>query len=66
MIAGEDIRAEGAIRAGEGVQAAGCIEAGAGHGIYAGLSVRLDAWPACARVVAQARPQQLVSGHWDG
>ena len=66
LIAGEDIRAEGAIRAGEGAQAAGVIEAGAGHGVYAGLSVRLDAWGLCARVVAQSRPAQLVSGHWAG
>ncbi|WP_313701947.1 hypothetical protein [Achromobacter sp.] len=66
LIAGEDIRAEGAIRAGEGAQAAGVIEAGAGHGVYAGLSVRLDAWDLCARVVAQTRPAQLVSGHWAG
>ncbi|MDH0684214.1 FapA family protein [Achromobacter animicus] len=66
LIAGEDIRAEGAIRAGEGAQAAGVIEAGAGHGVYAGLSVRLDAWDLCARVVAQSRPAQLVSGHWAG
>ncbi len=66
LIAGEDIRAEGAIRAGEGVQAAGVIQAGSGHGVYAGLSVRLDAWDVCARVVAQTRPSQLVSGHWAG
>lgn len=66
LIAGEDIRAEGAIRAGEGAQAAGVIEAGAGHGVYAGLSVRLDTWDLCARVVAQSRPAQLVSGHWAG
>lgn len=66
MIAGEDIRAEGAIRAGEGVHAAGIIAAGPGHGVYAGLSVRLDAWDLCARVVAQTRPAQLVSGHWAG
>ena len=66
LIAGEDIRAEGAIRAGEGAQAAGVIEAGAGHGVYAGLSVRLDAWDLCARVIAQSRPAQLVSGHWAG
>lgn len=66
LIAGEDIRAEGAIRAGEGVHAAGIIEAGPGHGVYAGLSVRLDAWDLCARVVAQTRPAQLVSGHWAG
>ncbi|SEI40737.1 FapA family protein [Achromobacter sp. NFACC18-2] len=66
LIAGDDIRAEGAIRAGEGVQAAGVIQAGSGHGVYAGLSVRLDAWDVCARVVAQTRPSQLVSGHWAG
>ena len=65
MIAGEDIRAEGAIRAGEGIQAQGAITAGPGHGIYAGLNVRLDAWPVCARVIASERPSQLVSGHWE-
>lgn len=66
MIAGADIRAQGAIRAGEGLQAEGHIQAGDGHGVYAGLSVRLDAWSVCARVVAQALPAQLVSGHWAG
>ena len=66
MIAGADIRAEGSIRAGEGVHADGMIRAGDGHGVYAGLSVRLDAWSVCARVVAQARPAQLVSGYWAG
>ena len=66
MIAGEDIRAEGAIRAGEGIQAQGAITAGPGHGIYAGLNVRLDAWPVCARVIASERPSQLVSGHCAG
>lgn len=66
LIAGGDIRAEGSIRAGEGVQAEGVIQAGDGHGVYAGLSVRLDAWSVCARVSAQTRPAQLVSGHWVG
>jgi len=66
LIAGADIVAEGSIRAGEGVHAGGDIEAGAGHGVYAGLSVRLDAWAVCARVLARRRPAQLVSGHWAG
>jgi len=66
MIAGGDIRADGSIRAGEGVQAEGTVQAGDGHGVYAGLSVRLDAWPVCARVSARTRPAQLVSGHWVG
>ncbi|WP_454674276.1 hypothetical protein [Achromobacter pestifer] len=66
MIAGGDIRADGSIRSGEGVQAEGEIQAGDGHGVYAGLSVRLDAWSVCARVAAQTRPTQLVSGHWVG
>jgi len=66
IIAGGDIRAQGSIRAGEGVQADGLIQAGDGHGVYAGLSVRLDAWSVCALVIAQARPAQLVSGHWAG
>lgn len=66
IIAGGDICAQGAIRAGEGIQAEGQIQAGDGHGVYAGLSVRLDAWSVCARVVAEERPHQLVSGHWAG
>ena len=63
---GCDIVADGSIKAGEGVAAAGKIEPGSGHGIYAGLRVRLDAWAEAAQVVAQVRPAQLISGHWCG
>jgi predicted acyltransferase (DUF342 family) len=64
MLAGCDIVADGSIKAGEGMAAAGRIAAGLGHGVYAGLRVRLDAWADAARVVAQARPDQLISGYW--
>ncbi len=64
ILSGSDIVAEGSIKAGEGLAAAGKIEPGDGHGVYAGLRVRLDAWAVAARVVAQSRPKQLVSGFW--
>ena len=65
MIAGEDIRAEGAIRAGEGIQAQGAITPAPATASMPALNVRLDAWPVCARVIASERPSQLVSGHWE-
>src|SRR5690606_40530044 len=64
MLAGCDIVADGSIKAGEGLAAAGRIAAGLGHGVYAGLRVRLDAWADAARGVAQTRPDQLISGYW--
>jgi hypothetical protein len=63
--AGGDIAADGSIKAGEGLAAAGLITPGSGHGIYAGLKVRLDAWADAARVVASVRPDALISGYWD-
>jgi len=62
--AGGDVAADGAIRVGEGIEAGGHIAAGPGHGVYAGLRVRMDAWDVSARVCAHARPQALVSGYW--
>ncbi|ETH33830.1 hypothetical protein L546_2452 [Bordetella pertussis H897] len=66
MIAGHDIVADGAIRSGEGLEAGGRIEAGEGHGVYAGLRVRVDAWPDSARVAAARCFGPLLSGHWIG
>jgi hypothetical protein len=63
--AGGDVECDGAIRAGEGIEADGTILAGVGYGIYAGLGVRMADWPASARVLAHARPPQLISGHWE-
>jgi len=62
--AGGDVAADGAIRVGEGIEAGGQILAGPGHGVYAGLRVRMDAWDVSARVCASERPQALVSGYW--
>ncbi|CAM4169431.1 DUF342 domain-containing protein [Kerstersia similis] len=62
--AGDDIRAGSAIRAGEGIETPGLLEAGEGHGVYAGLGVRFDAWEVSARVQARQRPAELISGYW--
>lgn len=58
------ISAAGAIKAGETLQAESDICAGPGYGVYAGLSVQMDAWEDCATVRAARKPQGLVSGHW--
>lgn len=62
--AAEDIVAQACIRAGESLRAEGEIRAGCGYGVFAGLSVRRDAWGCSARVSAQSRPDQLLSGWW--
>jgi len=62
--AGGDVIADGAIRVGEGIESGGRILAGPGHGVYAGLRVRMDAWEVSARVSASAPPAVLVSGYW--
>lgn len=62
--AAEAIVAQGCIRAGESLCAEGEIRAGCGYGVFAGLSVRRDAWGCSARVSAQSRPDQLLSGWW--
>ena len=62
--ADEAIVAHGCIRAGESLCTDGEIRAGCGYGVFAGLSVRRDAWECSARVCAQAKPGQLMSGWW--
>jgi hypothetical protein len=58
------ITAHGAIKAGESLQAGEDIRAGDGHAIFAGPSVRVDAWEASARVRARHKPDRLLSGWW--
>lgn len=58
------ILAEGAIKAGETLQAEDEICAGPGYGVYAGLSVQMEAWEDCAGVRAARKPEGLVSGYW--
>ena len=58
------IAAQGAIRAGESLVTEGTLEAGPGYGIYAGLDVRAEDWPASAQVRAAYRPAALRSGWW--
>lgn len=60
------MQAGGAIRAGESLIAGGTIHAGEGYGIFAGLAVPREAWPASARVQAFEQPAGLMSGHWAG
>src|SRR5690606_24327703 len=64
--AGGDIMAGCAIRVGEGIETPGLIQCGPGHGVYAGLAVRVDAWDVSARVHAGERPDRLLSGFWGG
>lgn len=59
-----DIRAACSIRAGETLHSDGEIAAGDGYGIFAGMSVQMEAWPDCAWVRAQNKPPALMSGHW--
>ena len=66
IVAGSDITGEGAIRVGECIVSGGSVRAGAGFSLCAGLSARRDAWPSCGRVVSRARPENLLSGFWDG
>ena len=52
------------LRAGTGIKAGEGIEAGEDFGIFAGLRVRLSNWTIYARVVAKAKPNNLISGSW--
>ena len=40
------------------------IEAGDGFGVFAGLGLQLADWPIKARVIANVKPDNLVSGSW--
>ncbi len=62
--AADGIAAQGSIRAGESLATEGEIRAGAGYGVFAGLSVRRDAWECSARVSARIKPDELMSGWW--
>ncbi|WP_342344158.1 hypothetical protein [Aromatoleum petrolei] len=64
--AGDAILADGSIRAGESILAGEEIRAGKGHGIFAGLSIPIDAWESCAKVKAKNLPVRLMSGWWEG
>lgn len=63
---GESIHANGAIKAGESLSAGNEIRAGVGYGVYAGLSVQVDAWNSSAQVHAASKPEGLRSGCWAG
>ena len=62
--AGKIIAAGWNIAAGEGIIAGESIEAGDGFCIFAGLRLRLVEWPLRARVIAKAKPDNLISGSW--
>ena len=52
------------ILAGDGIKAGCGIKAGRGHGIFAGLAVKIVDWPQFAVVTAKTKPDNLISGHW--
>ena len=62
--AGEGIKAGKGIEAGTGIEARWGIEAGKGFGIFAGFRVQLADWPIYAKVIAKAKPDNLISGFW--
>ena len=49
----------GALKIGSG------IKAGDGHGIFAGLRVKINEWPIRAKVSAPIKPENLMTGFWD-
>ena len=58
ITAGEGIEAGWEITAGEG------IKAGDDFGVFAGLRVVISDWPCYAKVIAQSKPKNLISGAW--
>ena len=62
--AGWGIKAGEGIKAGLGIEAGEGIEAGGGFGVFAGLRLQLADWPINARVIANVKPDNLVSGSW--
>ena len=62
--AGRSIKAVWGIKAGECIEAGKRIEAGKDHCIFAGLEIRPSLWPKYARVVAEQKPANLMSGYW--
>ena len=52
--------------AGESLAAGQDIRAGEGYGVFAGLDVQEEAWPASGQVWAAERPAGLRSGVWMG
>lgn len=63
--AGWGIKAGRGIEAGEGIKAGWGIEAGEGYGIFAGIGIKINNWSCFAKVSAQSRPKNLISGHWE-
>jgi UDP-3-O-[3-hydroxymyristoyl] glucosamine N-acyltransferase len=64
--AGGDIKAGGSVQAGWSIKAGGYIKQGKGYGIFAGLDIEIADWPIQGRVIAKAKPDNLMSGHWAG
>ena len=63
--AGWGIEAGGGIKAGWGIEAGGGIKAGCEYGIFAGIRIKIKDWSCFAKVSAQSKPKNLISGHWE-
>ena len=63
--AGWGIEAGCGIKAGWGIEAGWGIKAGDGYGIFAGIGIKIKDWSCFAKVSAQSRPKNLISGHWE-
>ncbi len=64
ITAGGGITAGWEITAGEGIEAGEDIKAGDDFGVFAGLRVVISDWPCYAKVIAQSKPKNLISGAW--
>ena len=63
--AGLGIKAGWGIKAGCGIEAGEGIEAGCEYGIFAGIRIKIKDWSCFAKVSAQSKPKNLISGHWE-
>ncbi len=59
-----NISITGQMRAGRGIEAGEGIKAGEGFAIFAGLRVRVAEWTIYAKVTANTKPENLISGSW--
>lgn len=63
--AGLGIKAGEAIQAAQSIQASQEIVAGDEWGIFAATNLKFADWKVSGQVVAQQRPENLISGHWN-
>ena len=64
ICAGQGIKAGGAIQAARSIQASKEIVAGEDCGVFAATGLKFSDWRLNGRVIAEKRPENLISGYW--